>query len=145
MKKSQIGFTLVETVIALGIFAFAIIILIGIFPVGMRSTRDVANESHSINVSQTIFGIWKQARLGDTVVIPGFITNLPVSLGNRELYFNDAGVQTTQQEAVFRIDYNVTSDPLYNNLYRVDLICHWPANAPDEVAQKRVFTGSFSK
>ena len=145
MKTRLHAFTLVETVIALGIFAFAIVIMVGMLPVGLRSTRDVANESNAISVSSSIFGAWRHAALNSTVTLPNIVTNLSISAGNNQIFFNEFGTQTTPANASFRIDSQVSSDPAGLSLYRVDLICHWPANAPDTVAQKRIFTETFQK
>jgi uncharacterized protein (TIGR02598 family) len=145
MKTRFHAFTLVETVIALGIFAFAIVIMVGMLPVGLRSTRDVANESNAISVSSSIMGAWRHTALSSSVTLPNIVTNLSISTGNNQIFFNEFGTQTTPQNAAFRIDYQVSNDPTFPSLYRVDLICHWPASAPDTVAQKRVFTETFQK
>jgi uncharacterized protein (TIGR02598 family) len=145
LKTKPQAFTLVETVIALGIFAFAIVIMVGMLPVGLRSTRDVANESNAISVSSSILGAWRHAALNSTATLPNIVTNLSISAGNNRIFFNEFGTQTTPDQAAFRIDSQVSSDPSNPSLYRVDLICHWPANAPDTVAQKRVFTETFQK
>lgn len=145
MKPRTSAFTLVETVIALGIFAFAIIIMVGMLPVGLRSTRDVANESNAISVSSSIMGAWRHAALNSSVTLPNIVTNLSIATGSNQLFFNEFGTQTAPENAAFRIDYQVSNDPAFPSLYRVDLIGHWPANAPDTVAQKRIFTESFQK
>jgi uncharacterized protein (TIGR02598 family) len=145
VKPTKSAFTLVETVVALGIFAFAIVIMVGMLPVGLRSTRDVANESNAISVSSSVLGAWRHAALNSSVTLPNIVTNISISSGNNQFFFNEFGTQTTPEKATFRMDYQVSNDPNRPSLYRVDLICHWPVNASDTTAQKRIFTELFCK
>ena len=55
---SKAGFSLIEVVIALGIFAFCIVAIIGMLPVGMNSVRSVSNENNAIHIATSIEGIW---------------------------------------------------------------------------------------
>jgi uncharacterized protein (TIGR02598 family) len=49
------GFSLVEVVLALGVVAFAIIAILGVFPVGLNASHDSQNESRAAQISQDIF------------------------------------------------------------------------------------------
>lgn len=50
------GFSLVEIVVALGIIAFALVAILGLFPVAMREAREGRNETRAASIAQLIFG-----------------------------------------------------------------------------------------
>lgn len=49
------GFSLVEVTIAIGIFAFVIVAILGLFPVALRQRSDAALETRAVLVAQQIF------------------------------------------------------------------------------------------
>ena len=57
-NASNAGFSLIEVVIALGIFSFCIVAIVGLLPVGMNSVRSVSNENNAIHIASSIEGIW---------------------------------------------------------------------------------------
>ena len=80
---SKSGFSLVEVVIAMGIFSFCIVAIVGLLPVGMNSVRSVSNENNAIHIASSIEGLWQVAPLGSTITIPNIITNLPISTSQK--------------------------------------------------------------
>jgi type II secretory pathway pseudopilin PulG len=49
------AFSLVEVVLALGIISFAIVAIIGVFPVGLSTGRSAQEETRAPQIAQTIF------------------------------------------------------------------------------------------
>jgi uncharacterized protein (TIGR02598 family) len=154
MKFCSRAFSLIETVIALGIFAFCIVVILGMLPVGMRSARSVADESNAVNIASSIFGIWEVAPTNSQVFPTNvFSTNNLSSLrvgqaGNSIIYFNDEGTVTPSlQSASLNLTYTATQTNIPGNpaAYNVNLVFRWPPSAPDGVAQVRVFSEFFSK
>lgn len=147
MKLNCTAFSLVETVIALGIFAFCITVIMGLMPIGLNSARSVANEGNAVNIAESISAGWtmQQAR-EEPLVIPGIITNpaippLAASSGSRNFFFDAQGRQVPNVEnASLRLQYSST---VISNTAAVEMIFFWPAAAPDTSAQSRSFEAAF--
>lgn len=56
MRIQPRGFSLVEIVIALGVLSFAVIAIIGMFPVALSESKDSRNETRAAAIAQLIFG-----------------------------------------------------------------------------------------
>ncbi len=54
MKKPQNGFSLVEIVIALGIVSFAMVAILGLFPMAMNDSQTGRHETHAAMIAQMI-------------------------------------------------------------------------------------------
>jgi uncharacterized protein (TIGR02598 family) len=53
---ARAGFSLVEVTIAIGIFAFIIVAILGLFPAALRQRADAAAESRAVLIAQQVFG-----------------------------------------------------------------------------------------
>jgi uncharacterized protein (TIGR02598 family) len=154
MRHHAKAFSLVEIVVALGIFSFCIVAILGMLPIGMRAARGVADESNAVSIASSIFGIWEVAPSGSQVFpINIFATNNHSSTqvgqaDNTTIYFNDEGVIVPSvQSASLNMTYTATATNIPGNpaAYSVDLVFRWPPTAPDGVAQVRAFSEIFSK
>jgi len=150
------GFSLVETVLALGIFAFCIVAIMGLMPVGLSAARSVANEERSVSIAESIFAGWRmQSNKSEPLTLGGaqllqeegknflMIADAPGLTENAKevFYFDSRGAQVQERDdAALRMDYNVVTE---SNVAIVELDFFWPAAAPSEVAQKRSFSASF--
>jgi uncharacterized protein (TIGR02598 family) len=141
----NVGFSLVETVIALGIFAFCVTVLLALLVTGIRSARSVGDETNAVSIANSIIGAWQVQRAKSAPVqIPDIITsNLPAltqSTVRQEFYFDASGNEVDQIEAAsLKLNYTVTPD-LENNISLLELEFYWPPLAPPEAAQTRTFT-----
>ena len=50
VRKQKLAFSLVEVVFALGVAAFALVILIGLLPVGLQANRESRQEGVAVNI-----------------------------------------------------------------------------------------------
>jgi len=162
MKRPSYAFSLIETVLALGIFAFCVVVIAGLLISGINAARSVANETNAANLANSIFGAWqvqrnKTARLS----ITNMVTNLPALrdapiAGEANIYFFDAtGIQVAEDDAsaaalkmLYSVDWVATQvanqDPAEpSSVAEVVLDFYWPAQAPENVAQKRTFRRIF--
>jgi len=146
--RSLVAFSLVETVIALGIFAFCIVVILALFPIGLRAARSVADETVAVNMAASVFGGWHmQANKTAQLTIEGMVTNLPaLDQATREapFYLGAEGLQAPGPEtASVLMLYSV--EPIGTTASRVTLSFRWPANAPANAAlQTRQFIRTFA-
>jgi len=147
-NTANAGFSLIEVVIAIGIFAFCIVAIIGMLPVGMNSVRSVSNENNAIHIATSIEGIWEVAPTNKSFANNGFpITNLYIGATNSSVfYFNEFGEQTDSTGASVNMTYTVIANTTISTAYDVNMIFKWPPNAPNTNYQTvREFSYTISK
>jgi uncharacterized protein (TIGR02598 family) len=126
-KRIRLGFSLVETVIALGIFVFCIIGIVGLMPVGLNAVRSISNENNAIHIASSIEGIWEVAPANSTLSSANFpVTNLFIGATNANYFFNEFGEQTNQTGASLKMTYNATVNTTFSTAYDVKMVFSWP-------------------
>ena len=149
-NSTNAGFSLIEVVIALGIFSFCIVAIVGLLPVGMNSVRSVSNENNAFHIASSIEGIWQAAPLGSTITIPNIITNLPISTSkNATYYFDEFGEPLASSTgASLKMSYttvNYTAAGTGNST-TVNMTFSWPPGAGSTNYQTvREFSYTVSK
>jgi uncharacterized protein (TIGR02598 family) len=138
------AFSLTEVVVALGLFAFSVLAVVALMPVGMNSARSVAEESSAVNLSEAFFGAWLVAPTNATVFpIPGMFTNPPVPIqvpDSDTMFFRGDGEQVASAAgASMQMFYNVTSNASSRSV-TIDLTFQWPITTATNVVQTRRFT-----
>ena len=112
------GFSLIEVTIALGVFAFAMIPIIGLVSSGMKSLRGSMDDGVRGEIVRKV--------VGEAMRVP--YTNLSTAFNNQLFYFDDEGVQQASSNAqtIFVASNSianppslVTSDPNIAQLLRV--------------------------
>lgn len=131
--KTASGFSLTETVIALGLFAFCILPIIGLMPVGMGAARSVEQEAQAANLAEAFFGAWQVRPPGATTFsIPGMYTNPAVPLDSSKpgtMYFDGAGAQVdSAAAAAMKLEYDINTPSGEPNIVIVKLDFTWPAS-----------------
>ena len=142
---SNAGFSLIEVVIALGIFAFCIVAIVGLLPVGMNSVRSVSNENNAIHIASSIEGIWQVAPLGSSpITIPNIITNLAISSSANSTYFFDefGDPLANSTGAALKMNYKTAGS---GNSTTVNMTFSWPPSATESYQSKREFSYTISK
>jgi uncharacterized protein (TIGR02598 family) len=149
LKKSR-GFSLVEIVIALGLFAFCVVAITGLFSVGLGATRSVANDAVASSITESIYSAWQMQRdaAAPLRLVPMFEEDLPALTGGElEIYLNDSGRQVSDAlEAALLLRYR--PQPAGPQTYRLELRYQWPATAATNAAtgiQTRSFSRTFFK
>lgn len=118
MKKaaanSARAFTLIEVTLALGIFAFALISIVGLLPAAMKSTRDSVEIAAATQIANQIVADYAQG---------GFALS-----GSETYYFDDLGARTNGSGWLYRADVSLGSvvledggSPLTDNLARLSI------------------------
>lgn len=141
------AFSLIEVVIALGIFSFAMVGIFALIPVSMNSIRSVSNEIRANEIAETIFGIWEiapsemRANTSDAIPISGITTTnvggvsgFCIGNTNQTNYFSEDGYLVDDpNNSSIAMQYRITNT--IPNIDRVILTFIWPAtlatNLPD--------------
>src|ERR1043165_1889070 len=55
MKRARVGFSLVEVVVALGVIGFALLAILGLFPIGLKSGRASIQETRANHLAEQVF------------------------------------------------------------------------------------------
>lgn len=127
MKRA---FSLVEVVIALGLFSFAIISILALLPVGLGINRDSKDESFAVNAMSAVINDRLASPSGSASLIYG-IPALTSSTGfTNTLYLNQEYVATNQAAATYKVITSLTPNAT-NSLMPYLLRCQlsWPPSA----------------
>ena len=144
-NTSNAGFSLIEVVIALGIFSFCIVAIVGLLPVGMNSVRSVSNENNAIHIASSIEGIWEVAPYGAPVTMTNIITNLPISAPQNATYyyFDEFGEPLANSTgASLMMSYSTVGS---GNATTVNMTFSWPPSANTNYQTKREFSYTIVK
>lgn len=152
--RAAAAFSLVEVVVALGIFTFCITVLLGLIPVGLKSARSVSEEANAVHIASSVFGLWQVIPTNFTtraLTISNVFTNIGTvgAAGSSTNYFDAAGVQVGGlNNASLAMIYRATSlGAAVPGGWDVELRFQWPArsasNAPG--VQSRTFREVFVK
>jgi len=140
--KENGGFSLTETVVALGLFTFCVLAVISLIPVGMNSARSVAEETSAVNLAEAFFGAWLVAPSNATTfLITNMFTNpaVPLTATNGTNYFRSDGEQVSSPNgAGMEMAYNVTSN-VNERSFNIDLTFKWPVTSATNAVQTRNF------
>jgi len=140
------AFSLIEVVIALGIFAFCIVGIVGLLPIASNAVKSVSLESTANNIAESIAGFWQVAPLGSSTTGGNFtMGNFTVgSLTDTFYYDNNGALVPTIDESSLKLDYDATGS---SGTFTVNLTFTWPPNASDNstTANKRTFNYIFTK
>jgi len=146
------GFTLVEIVLAIGITGFALVAILGMFPVALKAAELSKRETRATLIAQNVMADLKTGSFTDTAIWTGESlteTNrrIPLNLGNAGAYFaafnadgaslgitNLAGSQYTNglpvPDAVFMTRVAVSTNAASTNLAHVLVEVSAPASGP---------------
>lgn len=106
-RIGTVAFSLVEVVVAMGIIAFALIILLGLLPVGLKSDIDSMGESQAVNLMQALIADRQATAFSTNSIVYNIpaLTNIVTPLTNT-LFIMDDAVTTNASPATAR--YRVT-------------------------------------
>jgi len=148
MSKSK-AFSLIEVVIALGIFAFCIVGIIGLLPIAANSVKSVSQESNANNIAESIAGFWQVAPSGSQT--GGNFTMGNFTAGNattQTIYYDNFGSEVSAAtDASLRLVYDAQTLSGYPDSFTVNLTFTWPPNASanSTTANTRTFNYIFTK
>jgi len=111
------AFSLVEVVLAIGIMAFGLIVIIGLLPMGLKSNRDSAEESQAVNIMQAVIADRQSTdySLPSAIyAIPAISGSMAISSTTNVCFISESGsvyASGTQvpQDARYRVNYTLYS------------------------------------
>jgi uncharacterized protein (TIGR02598 family) len=147
---SKNAFSLIEVVIALGLFTFCIVGIVGLLPIAANSVKSISQESNANNIAESISGFWQVApstasTSGGNFTMGNFTVG---TTGNQTFYYNNDGSNVDDQtDASLRLVYDVQNLSNYPNTFTVNLTFTWPPNASSNstTATTRNFNYIFTK
>ncbi len=133
------AFSLVEIMVALGIFSFVIVAIMGTMTVALNSTRDSEMKLRAAHVGTAIMGCLK-ANATNTNIPPVFfpygeyakLTDLPGTVEFSNIFVDRQGLKVssaTDSNAAFRLAWRMTRDEEMTNLVYCYLDLTWPPGA----------------
>ena len=155
-KKSLCAFSLIEVVLALGVIAFALVGIMGLFPVAMKSAQESQRETRATLIAQQIFSDLRVSAGTNRFVISGPTASTTNGLslssdGNLYLAFGTNGsplASVTTSDftnsypdltASFLANISVDTNTGTSNLSRVQTTIETPAAAPSTSRAKYTF------
>ncbi len=139
-SRSFGAFSLVEIVLALGIVSFAIVGIMGLFPVAMRSALESQRETRAAQIAQQIFSDLRSGKSGSTylaigtnIIDPSMRTNVNLKMpGVYQISYSDEGNpvgQNPPSPPLFRATVQITPDSPTPGLSSVQATIIAPASA----------------
>ncbi len=126
------AFSLVEVVVALGIFTFALVAIVGLFVTGLNTSKESSDQIQGANFASLLIST---RRAVPTTVIPNFALpplNAPYSPGGTFLT-NASGVAadgTTNSAPAYNLFYQAgTNSTTGSHLALVHVVVWWPLGA----------------
>jgi uncharacterized protein (TIGR02598 family) len=151
-RRPDIGFSLVEVVIALGIVSFAVLAIVGMMPMALKSAQESMRETDSTLIAQRIFSELKTGSGGNRSITTDTNSgtqaiNLSADSTNNFLGFKENGEVngfTTSGAQNANLDFyaqiSVFTNTGVSNLSRVQIDITAPAAAPPTARTTNSFT-----
>ena len=142
----QTGFSLVEIVLAIGIISFAIVAIMGMFPVALRSAQESQRETRAALIAQDIYSNIGSVTGTNRTIPIGTNSSVSVNLATTNLfslsYDQDGNILGTGTiaGAIFRADVTVSPDSPTVGLSRVQTMVVSPATATSNSLGRSAFT-----
>jgi len=129
-RRTMGGFSLVEVILALGIAAFALVAIVALLPIGLKSAGDSSDENRAINLLNAIVASRHATPYEEASVVYRLpaLTGVSVPVSGTFGVSEDDVVTTDLENARYRVDYRILppasggGDP-----YIVRLRVAWPA------------------
>jgi uncharacterized protein (TIGR02598 family) len=128
-RFSASAFSLVEVTLALGVAGFCLVVLLGLLPVGMRTTATASEQTATVGILGSIISDLK-ATPSDTSTSPGFAISIPQQ-GNSTttLYFTEHGEAVPEPTTARYAVVATLSAPASSSLVNTHIRIYWPPGA----------------
>ena len=136
-SADQAGFSLVEVVIAVGIAAFCLVVMLGLIPTGLNTNKDSSGETAAANIVRNIFSdLRATAKTNTTTSLYGITFPSGASPAISTNYWDDAGATNSSNSILTK--YMSTVTVISNSpTLTVSLLITWPHTALTNTAPGR--------
>lgn len=138
-SSARHAFSLIEVVLAVGIFAFVAVALIGLFSYGLKINRESVEEMEATALAQAILNARKAGPTNELPACSLPRLDLPAEVLPAAPAFvaADGGPLPSGDGARFGLIYRVVPQPTPSSVSSVYLCLYWPAAAGVDKAQGR--------
>lgn len=138
MKKAS-AFSLIEVVLAVGIFAFVAVALIGLFSYGLKINRESVDEMEATALAQSLLSTRAAAPTNTLTNCALPRLDQPVEIApSAPVFISADGTLVPQGTAArFGLVYRVQPQPVPAGVSSVYVCLYWPAQAEADKAQGR--------
>lgn len=121
---ASFAFTLVEVVMALGLFSFAVVAIGGLFFVGIDTNKESSDQIQAANLASLLISTRRALPTTTGTAISTFaLPPLNVTTSGTNVVANDG---TTTGAATYNLFYQVTTTGTGPHLAQVHLLLWWP-------------------
>lgn len=132
------AFSLIEVTLALGIFAFAIIPILGILPVGLNMAQHAYRQNDMTSVLSSATSAIRGLRWDENNrLVPGGWLERPLPLNSVIYVTSGSEIVPSAAEADFRLEIETSGDDAWPGVVHAKIAISWPAdNAAPSDSQK---------
>jgi len=145
-RRAALGFSLIEIVLALGIISFALVGIMGLFPVAMKSAQESQRETRATMLARQIFSDLASMTSTNTFIL----TNSDVLTGRKVVSLRTAstnivnydisGIPTSNtNDAIFEATISITTNGVPTGVSHVQASIR-PVNSASSPYAPYVFT-----
>lgn len=121
------AFSLIEVVLALAVMSFALVAVVGLFSVGLKTNKESSDQIHATDVASLLIAA---RRAAPTTAFTTPIALPPLNVGvTNSVPLNLDGTTNSSSATPFRLKYTVTIPPATPKLANLYLLIWWPATA----------------
>ncbi len=137
-RSGRAGFSLVEVVIAVGIAAFCLVVMLGLIPTGLSTNKDSSGETAAANIARNIFSdLRATAKTNSTSSLCGITFPSGASPEISTNYWDDAGATNSTNSILTKYRSTVTVTSNSSPVMTVSLLITWPHTAATNTAPGR--------
>lgn len=121
MSPVKKAFSLIEVVLALGLASFALVLLVGLLPVGLQTNKASVEETDGLNLLRRVIADREATPSGKTSAVYGIApvtdgNGLPVSTeAAGSVYLTSSGeLVSAAEKAHYRLDYEILPPSVYD-------------------------------
>ncbi len=136
-EKKVRAFSLVEVVLALGVCVFCLLVLQGMFLIGVNASHESIDDIQASNIASLLIAQRRANPTNTATIVPSLIPALTATVNNSSspLYLTEDGQQTNAAAGTYRLIYSIQTNTF--NVAQLGLTISAPANAASANAKTR--------
>jgi type II secretory pathway pseudopilin PulG len=132
-SRGVTAFSLVEVVLALGVIAFALIAITGLFSFGLKTGQESVQRTHAGNLAAGLLSMWRATNLAANFPLPPLSTSITSPISNttpiRVSVEGTTTIAGLPDSDIYNLRYRVAPGAA-SHVFNVYLLLWWPAQEP---------------